>query len=85
MYSIEFSKAANKTLATMPKDLRALILTKLVALATDPHGTQHQARRLAGRPEYRLRVHDWRVIYRLVEDRVVLLVIKIGSRGHVYE
>jgi mRNA interferase RelE/StbE len=41
--------------------------------------------RLQGRPEYRLRVQDWRVIYRLVDDRIVLLVIKIGARGQVYE
>ena len=41
--------------------------------------------RLQGRPEFRLRVHDCRVIYRVMDDRIVLLVIKIGSRGQVYE
>ncbi len=38
-----------------------------------------------GRPESRLRVQDWRVIYRLLDDRLLLVIIKIGSRGEVYE
>ena len=36
-------------------------------------------KRLQGRPEFGLRVHDWPVVYRVPDDRVVLLVIKIGS------
>ena len=40
---------------------------------------------MQGRPEFRLRVQDWRVIYRLFDDRVVMLIIKIGGRGQVYE
>ena len=34
---------------------------------------------------HRKRVQDWRVIYRVLDDRVVLLIIKIGVRGQVYE
>ena len=85
MYSIEFTKPAQKVFASLPKDLRGLVLQKLEAVAADPHGAHNNVTRMAGRPEYRLRVHEWRVIYRVVDDRVVLLIIKIGTRGQVYQ
>lgn len=84
MYSIEFTRQAKKALATLPKDFRALVLQKIAEVAASPHGAHNNVTRLVGRPEYRLRVHDWRVIYRVLDDRVVLLIIKIGSRGQVY-
>ena len=85
MHSIEFSKDAVKALARMPRDLRELIVEKIEIIAANPHAAHRNAKPLQGRPEYRLRVHDWRVIYRILDERVVLLVIKIGVRGQVYQ
>jgi len=85
MHSIEFSRDAQKVLARMPRDLQALLRSTIEAVAADPHGVHNNVTRLQGRPEFRLRVHDWRLIYRVLDDRVVLLVIKIGARGQVYE
>ena len=58
---------------------------KPFSVAADPCGAHNNVKRLRGRPEYRLRLHDWRVVYRVLDDRVGLLVIKIGTRGQVYE
>ena len=44
-----------------------------------------ECKSLARRPEYPLRVHDWRVIFRVLDDRVVLLVIKVDMRSQVYQ
>jgi mRNA interferase RelE/StbE len=33
---------------------------------------------------YRLRVGDWRVIYTLQQDALVVLVVRIGHRREVY-
>ncbi len=72
-------------LAKLPRNLRALMEAKIDAVAADPYAQHNNVTRMQGRPEFRLRVHDWRVIYRVLDDRVVLLVIKIGGRGQVYE
>jgi len=34
---------------------------------------------------YKLRVGDWRVVYRLLEDERVVLVVRLGHRSEVYE
>ncbi len=85
MHSIEYSRDAAKALAKMPRNARELVLSKIEELARDPYAPNNNVRRLTGRPESRLRVQDWRVIFRVLDDRVVLLVIKIGARGQVYE
>ena len=85
MHSIEYTREAAKALAKMPRNVRELVVSKIEAVAADPRGDHGNVTRLQGRPEFRLRVHDWRVIYRVLDDRVVLLVIKIGTRGQVYE
>ncbi len=36
------------------------------------------------RPGYRLRVGDWRVIYEIKGDELIILVLRIGRRGEVY-
>jgi mRNA interferase RelE/StbE len=40
---------------------------------------------LAGHPSYlRVRVGDWRVVYKIDRGRLVVLVLTIGHRGSVY-
>jgi mRNA interferase RelE/StbE len=39
---------------------------------------------LTGRPGYRLRVGDWRVIYDLNDQLTILAVERIAARGEVY-
>ncbi len=50
-------------------------------------GQAHQATvtKLQNRSGFRLRVGDWRVIYEIQDDQVVILVLKIAPRGGVYQ
>lgn len=84
MHSIEYTKQAVKALASMPSTTRMLVRTKIEALAVDPMGAAN-VKKLVGRPGYRLRVGDWRVIYALDSGRLVVLVLDIGARGGVYK
>jgi mRNA interferase RelE/StbE len=40
---------------------------------------------LRGRPGFRLRMGGWRAIYRVDDDRLIVLVLDIGARGDVYK
>ena len=41
-------------------------------------------KKLQGREGYRLRIGDWRVIYELHDDELVMLVLELGARGGIY-
>ncbi len=84
MYAIEFTRDARKTLKAMPRNMRELVLSKIDELAVDPMGAQN-VKKLVGRPGYRLRVGDWRVLYTLDAGRLVVCVLDIGTRGGIYQ
>lgn len=84
MHRIEYSSAAIKDLRRVPWEVTLRIQAKLELIAGDPYAKHSEVARLQGSEGYRLRVGDWRVLYELRNDRLVLLVVKVGSRGDVY-
>ncbi len=48
-------------------------------------GAQPNVTPLKGRPGYRLRVGDWRVVYELDHAGRRLIVLDIGPRGSIYD
>jgi len=85
VYKIAYTTQAAKSLLKMPRNTANLIREKLGQVANDPFATIPNAKKLQGRPGYRLRVGDWRVIYEIDKDEVVILVMKIAPRGEVYQ
>ena len=84
MYKIILAKRAVKALQKMPQKTAVLIWEKLTQVANDPFAGHLNTTKLQGRPGYRLRVGDWRVIYEIKNDELVVLVLKIATRGEVY-
>jgi len=69
----------------MPRATAQRIREKIDQIATDPHAMHGNVTRLQKTPAFRLRVGDWRVIYEVDEHQLIILVLKIGSRGGVYK
>lgn len=84
MYRIVYTKQATKVLRKLPQNVARLIRKKLGAIAANPRARHNNVTKLQNRPGYRLRVGDWRVIYEIDDDQVMILVLKLGSRGGVY-
>ena len=61
-----------------------MIRKKLGQIAANPYASHPNANKLQNRPGYRLRVGDWRVIYEIQNDELIILVLKIAPRGEVY-
>jgi mRNA interferase RelE/StbE len=81
--SVEFSRDAVKALMRMPRDQALRIRRKIDELARDPYNAPN-VKKLTEHPGFRLRVGDWRVVYLLIEERVVIHVVRIAPRGEVY-
>lgn len=79
--NIVLSPAAARALARSNKG--ELISGKLRQLADAPETMRNNVKQLRGRPEQRLRVQDWRVIFVTKAD--TLFVREIVPRGSAYE
>ena len=85
MYKIAYTKEAARSLLRMPRNTATLIREKLETIAADPYADHPNAKKLQGREGYRLRVGDWRVIYKLQNEQLLIIVMKVAPRGDVYK
>lgn len=83
MKRIIYSKQASKTLARIPANEALRIRAKIVQYAEEPASLANNVKRLRESGYLRLRIGDWRVIFR--EDGVVVDVVRIAARGEAYE
>jgi mRNA interferase RelE/StbE len=85
VYETRYTDTALKQLARLPRNWRERIIEKIRAVAADPHGSIPNAKAMKGRPLYRLRVGDWRVLYELDDGVRVVTVVKVAARSGVYD
>lgn len=78
VYKIVYSTQAAKALLKMPRNIAQLIREKMEQVAVDPFASISNVKKLQGRSGYRLRVGDWRVIYEIKKDEVIIVVLKVA-------
>ncbi len=83
-FQIKILPTVQKELASLPKNTRIRIATKIDSLKTNPTPQGVKLVRGKGREAYRIRVGDYRILYQIKRDIVTVLVIKIGHRREVY-
>jgi mRNA interferase RelE/StbE len=84
MMPVTFSREALKTLSAIPANTRRLILSKVEQYAENPASLANNVKVLQGKPGYfRLRVGDWRVVFR--RDGTVVTVTRVAPRGRAYD
>lgn len=84
MYKIFFSKKADKVLRRMPRNPALKIAKKIKELANNPHGMRN-VKKLTNHPGYKLRVGDWRIVYTVNDDELIIHVINVKTRGEIYK
>ena len=84
MKQVSVSVNASKTLTRLPANTARLIRKKIEQYATDPEALANNVKALKGaKGVLRLRVGDWRVLFR--EDAASVAVLAIGPRGSIYD
>ena len=83
MYSVEFLPSAARQLAKLHRPVQRRIAHAIDRLAADPRG--RDSVKLTGAENVRrVRVGDYRVLYQIEVDRLVILVVAVGHRATVY-
>lgn len=82
-YSVEFTPASERQCAKLSSTARTLVAAVVVTLASNPR--PHGCVKLAGADDlWRVCVQQYRIIYRMLDKRVVVTVVKIGDQKDVY-
>ena len=81
-YELVFRKSVAKDLRRVPNDDVARILKRIRALADDPRPAGCE--KLSGLERYRIRQGVYRIVYELLDHKLVVLVVKIAHRRDVY-
>lgn len=83
-YRIEMTPAAERQLkALRSKTLQQRIVDHIIKLETNPRppGIENMKGSV---DQYRLRVGDYRIIYQIEDQALIILVVKIGHRKDIY-
>lgn len=83
-YTVEFRPAVLKSLKRLPRRDLVRIKKKIEELASnlpDPNTTKMKG----DNSFHKVRSGDYRIIYEIQNDRLVILVVKIGHRKDVYK
>lgn len=82
-YSVLYTEAFYKSLKPIPQRDVKRILRKTRALGDDPRPFGCQ--KLSGQERYRIRQGNYRILYSIEDNRLVVIVIKVGHRREVYD
>jgi mRNA interferase RelE/StbE len=81
-YKVEFKSSARNSLAKLPKKIQKRIQGVITVLETNP--LPPKAEKLKGRDAYRIRVSDYRIIYSIENNKLLIAVVAIGHRREIY-
>ena len=82
-YRVELRPAAVRALRKLDPEIRGRIQGAIALLAQDPRPPATRA--LQGRPGLRVRIGDYRIIYAVQDDVLLVVVVTIGHRREIYE
>ena len=81
-YRIEIKRSAVKEIEALPgRDIKA-VLDKIFFLANNPRS--YDCQKLSGREQYRIRCGDYRILYYIEDDVLIVYIVKVGHRKDVY-
>ncbi len=84
-YTVEVFSSAAKSLAKIDKKTRLRIVGAIELLAVDPRPPGVKSLRGGEQGRWRARVGDYRIVYAIEDDRLIVLVLRVAHRREVYD
>lgn len=82
-YRIVIKKSAAKEIEKIQKQDRIRIVEKIRSLSSDPHPSG--SKKLSRKEKYRIRQGNYRILYQVIDDALVINVVKVGHRRDIYK
>ena len=83
-WRIEMLPSARQELLALRRPILDQVRSAIRSLADDPHPADSIPMRGKGAGLHRLRIGNYRVVYRVRAQRLCVLVIRIGHRSEIY-
>ncbi len=83
-YSVQFLPSAAKEFKKLPVAVKQRISVQIDALRLDPRPPGTKALQ-GGNGQLRIRIGDYRVIYRIQDEQLTVLILKVGHRNKIYK
>ena len=84
-YSVKIQRRARKFLKSAPSNVRKSITEEMSKLYKTPFPEGYEEVEGKKKNRYRLRVGDYRIIYDVEKKKLLILIVRIGSRGDIYK
>ena len=81
-YSIEIKRSAQKEIQLLPKKDIVRIVATIQGLSENPRG--HDSKKLSGHEQYRVRVGQYRILYEIRDQILLVTVVRVAHRKEVY-
>ena len=82
-YTISIKKSAEKELKKLSAEMYLRVKKGILNLAENPR--PNGCKKLKGKESYRIREVNFRIIYEIEDDVLIIMVVKIGHRKEVYD
>lgn len=82
-YQIQIRKSAQKQLDKLPDEVAEQLLDVIEDLAANPR--PQGCKKLKGRSGFRVRKGDYRIIYDIYDNVLIVDVIAVGHRRDIYD
>jgi mRNA interferase RelE/StbE len=84
-YAIEFSTSAAKAVDKLEKARRQRIVGVIELLSVDPRPPGAKMLRGGELGRWRVRVGDYRIVYAIEDDLLLVLILRVAHRREVYD
>ena len=81
-YSLFIKPSAAKEIEAVPRIDRRRIIERIQGLSADPRPPGHE--KLSGDDKYRIRQGNYRILYTINGNELIVVVVKVGHRREVY-
>ena len=82
-YTILIERYAQKQIMKLDRKVIPVLKTAISGLADNPR--PYGYKKLKGEDAYRIRVGDYRIIYEINDDKIIVIVVSVGHRKEIYK